>query len=127
MTDALPSTADDGTLESVLRRHAHAVSARRLALDVAGGGLVAALLLVWRPIAWPTGLGIALCFVAFGVWGTAERRLAVADALGDAGPATASERRAWRALRAAAGAVGVVAAALAGFSLLSGAFGNIVH
>lgn len=124
----------DATLGEWLTAHARAVSPRRLALDVVGGGLVACLVALWRPAAWPALLGASLCFVAFGVWATAERRLVAARAVSPSPadirlprpgePAPRDWAPAWRALRAVAGVLGVIAAALAGFGFLFGVLGT---
>jgi hypothetical protein len=124
MTSSAPHA--DPTLGEWLAARARDVSSRRLALDVAGGGLVALLVALWRPAGWPALLGAALCFVAFGVWAAAERRLASRppDSLPLAVTSRADWTPAWRALRAAAAVVGTLAAALTVFGCLFGVLGT---
>lgn len=120
MADA--AFSPDATLPEWLAAHARAVSARRLALDLAGGGLVALAAALWRPPGWPALLGAGLCFTAFGAWAVAERRLAATPPR--AWPSTDGRRAAWRALRGLAAVVGTLAAALLAFALLFGVLGT---
>lgn len=125
MAPAVPHA--DGTLGEWLAARARAVSPRRLALDVGGGGTGALLAALWRPPGWPALLGAALCFVAFGAWAVAERRLTaprLSDTLPSLGEPPADWSPAWRALRAAAALVGTLAAALATFGLVFGVLGT---
>lgn len=118
---------DDATLGEWLSAHARDVSTRRLVLDVGVGGAGALLVALWRPVGWPALLGAALCFVAFGLWAAAERRLAAPRSPGalpsPSGPPP-DWTPAWRALRAAAALVGTLAAALAVFGFLFGVLGT---
>jgi hypothetical protein len=117
-----PAVHPDVSLGAWLAAHARDVSDRRLALDVGAGALATLLLTLWRPPGRSVLLAAALCFVAFGVWATAARQLATADAW----DATAGRVAVWRLVRAAAGVAGVLAAALAGFGLVFGVIGRVI-
>jgi len=121
-----PALRSDATLGEWLSAHARAVGGRRLALDIGGGTLAALVVTVWRPTGWPALLGVALCFVAFGAWAVAERRLAHRrpGVLPPVGEAPARDwSPAWYALRAVAAVVGVLATTLAVFGFLFGVLG----
>jgi hypothetical protein len=104
----------DAGLPELLAARARGASDARLALDVAGGLLAAAAVLVWRPAAWLLLLSAALCFASFGTWGIAERELH--DHGGDASSRSAHLLRALRTLAAGIGS-------LAAFVLLFGVLG----
>lgn len=73
MPDA-PQQADVN-LREFLTARARTATDLRLVLD-AGVGLVVALVAVlWRPSGWKLVASAALCFVAFGGWGIADREL----------------------------------------------------
>jgi hypothetical protein len=91
------------TLPALLASRARHASDGRLVLDAAGGLIVAALLVTFRPPAWPVLVSAAIVFLAFGVWGISDR--VIAD--GDVGPRTS---RALRVLRAVAAGLGVASA-----------------
>lgn len=63
------------TLPALLAQRARHASDGRLALDVGGGLVIAAVALVLRPPGWAPLLSAALCFVAFGGWGISDRML----------------------------------------------------
>lgn len=113
----------DPTLTEWLAARARAASARRLALDVAGGALAVVGGALWRPRGWPAVVAAGVCFAAFGAWALAERRLAGPN---HGWPAAEPGGRvlAWRALRTTAAAVGSVAAVLLAFALLFGVLGT---
>lgn len=90
------------TLATVLVRRARSASDGRLVLDAAGGLIVAAVVLVLRPPAWPAIVSAAVCFLAFGVWGICDRTVRE-DEAGTRAPAL-------RALRTAAAGVGILGA-----------------
>jgi hypothetical protein len=106
----------DAGLPELLSERARAASPRRLGLDVALGAAAAVAVALWRPAAWTSLLCAALCFVAFGAWGMADRRLRAA-AVRDADPLDRALRAAprdvplWRALRGTATLLGVLAGA----------------
>ena len=111
----------DVGLPELLAARARNASDVRLALDVAGGLLAAAVLLVWRPPAWPVPLSAALCFAAFGAWGIAERELSEQRLAAGGGNA-----RLLRVLRTTATAVGSLAAFVLFFGVLGLALGRII-
>lgn len=114
MTETLP---DQRTLPALLAQRARRASDARLALDVAGGVLVATSALWIRPAGWAVLVAAALCFVAFGAWGIADRALRERPA--DAEASTRALRGA-RATAAVIGALAAVALALLLFTLALG-------
>src|SRR5690348_14236466 len=65
----------DLNLREFLTTRARTASDLRLALDAALGLLAAIVALLWRPGGWKLVTSAALCFVAFGAWGIADREL----------------------------------------------------
>ena len=113
----------DPTLTESLTAHARAVSGRRVVLDLVGGALAVMAGALWRPRGWPAVVAAGVCFVAFGAWALAERRLAGPN---EGWPASERGGRvlAWRAVRTTAAVVGSLAAVLLGFALLFGVLGT---
>jgi len=109
--------APDETLAGVLRARAKRTPEDRLFLDVIGGLLIAAATVWARPTGWLSLLAAATCFVCYGLWAFAERRLsAMADA--------ASEGPAWRVTRRVSAVVGMTAFITLLFALLGIALGR---
>lgn len=98
-----PATGRDLTLPSLLAARARTASDGRLAVDTGVGLIAGSLAIALRPPAWSVMASAALCLVAFGAWGIADR--AVSDH-----PAGGRGLRAVRGLRAAAAALGVLGA-----------------
>jgi hypothetical protein len=69
----LSALRPDASLPEFLAHRAKSASMRRLSIDMIVGlaGLGAAL--YWRPSAWLVVASMALCFVAYGGWGAADR------------------------------------------------------
>ena len=89
-------------------------------LDIIGGAAIAGTTLWARPAGWIVWLSASGCFVAYGAWAIAERRLA-AEPL----TYTAVDRhRGWRALREGAAFVGITAFLALLFSLLAVGLGT---
>lgn len=113
----------DPTLAEWLAVRAHTATVRRLALDLAGGTLAIVVGTLWRPRGWPAVVAAGACFVAYGAWAFAERRLTGGGeerfAREDGGRALT-----WRVLRSAAAVVGGAAALLLVFALLFGVLGT---
>jgi hypothetical protein len=109
-----PALRSDATLPELLAARARAASDVRLAADVAGGVVAAAAVLFWRPGPWILLLSAALCFVAYGSWGIADRALG------------ASQTRALRALRGLAAVLGTVAAVALVAGVVALALGTII-
>lgn len=63
----------DVNLREFLAARARTASDLRLTLDAALGLLAAMVALLWRPRGWALATSAALCFVAFGGWGIADR------------------------------------------------------
>lgn len=103
------------SLAALLARRARATPDGRLAIDAAVGLLVVAAALQWRPPAWPALASAALCVLAFGLWGIADREW---------GEASAGPRRRWlatgRTLAALLGAAAAVALLLTVMAALVG-------
>ena len=106
----------DLTLPELLARRARSASDARLALDAGGGLLVGVLVLAFRVPGWPVLISAAAIFVAFGVWGIADRTI------GDEN-LSARMSQAMRVLRAGAAGLGLVSAlalAVTGMALMLG-------
>lgn len=73
MIDSIPRP--DANLPEFLAGRARHASDARLALDAIGGFVLSLVALLWRGPDWHLVLCIALCFLAFGVWGIADREL----------------------------------------------------
>ena len=99
------------TLAGVLVRRARQASDGRLVIDAAGGLVVAALALAFRPPAWWVLLSAAVSLLAFGAWGISDR----------AARESGSPRsiRALKAFRAAAAALGVLGAVALGATTMA--------
>lgn len=112
-----PRSVGHPTLGVLLAQRARSASDLRLALD-AGLGIVCALAIVLlRPAYWIVWASAALCFVAFGAWGIADRSLA-----GAAGqPAL---ERVLRVSRALAVGLGALSATLFGLGVMMIAVGT---
>ena len=117
MSESLPQASAEPTLRELLVARARHASDGRLVADVIGGGLVATLVLFWRPAGWLPLLAAACCFVVFGIWGISDRVLR---------EQTAPDR--WTAtltlVRFVAAVIGVVAATTLLFSLWGLALGT---
>ena len=114
-----PAVRSDASLHDVLAERARRASDTRLAADVAGGVVAAAAVLFWRPGPWVILLSAALCFVAFGAWGMADRSLATAPNIG-----RRFSRRALRTLRALAATLGAIAGVMLAVSVVALGFGH---
>jgi len=110
----------DARLPELLAERARAASDLRLAADIAGGILAAAATLVWRPAVWVLLLSAALCFVAYGAWGIADRAIANRAIAGREG----GSMRALHVVRGAAAALGTLAAVSLGVAVAALVFGQ---
>jgi hypothetical protein len=70
-----PSARGEVSLTQALERCARASSRRRLALAAGAGLVIATAMLAWQPAGWVIFMSAALPFVAFGLWGIADREL----------------------------------------------------
>jgi len=100
----------------MLASRARHASDGRLVLDAAGGLVVGALLVAFRPPAWPVFLSAALVFLAFGVWGISDR--ALGD--GQVGPRASRALRALRVLAAGVGVASTLAFIATGMAVMLG-------
>jgi hypothetical protein len=119
----------DAGLQELLADRARAASPRRLGLDVGLGAVAAVAVALWRPAGWPALLCASLCFVCYGAWGVADRRLwdAVlrdADPLARALHAPPLDVPLWRALRRMAPFVGTLAGIGLVITVMFGALGT---
>jgi hypothetical protein len=114
------SSGHELTLSALLAARARAASDGRLALDAGGGLIAASLALLVRPPAWPLLVAAAMCFLAYGAWGIADRALRER-------PSGAQGIRLLRALRASAAMLGVLSVLAVGGIIMGFALGNWIH
>jgi hypothetical protein len=118
VAEQLPTNA---SLSELLSARARRTPADRLLIDIVGGALVAAVSLWARPAGWVALLAVATCFLSYGAWAIAERRL-----LPPAWPARIEHESAWRALHTTSAFIGLAAFGLLLFACLGIALGTIV-
>lgn len=108
------------TLGEFLASRARSASELRLVGDAAFSVFAAVAVGVWRGPLWDVRIAIALCFLAFGIWGVADRDLA--------GRSGAPRREVIlpRVTRIAAAMLGFGAAAYLMMSLLGRAIGKVI-
>jgi hypothetical protein len=70
------SAEREETLGEFLASRARRASDTRLASHAITAVLAAVAIAAWRGPAWDIRLSIAVCFLAFGIWGVADRDLA---------------------------------------------------
>jgi len=116
--EELPPNA---TLSEILHARAMHASRRRLGLDMVGGAMVAGAIAWARPKGWLVLLAAAVCFLAYGAWATAERRLQPVEL-----PEHIAHESAWRALHMACAFVGLAAFGLLLLASLGLALGKII-
>ncbi|HSA54058.1 MAG TPA: hypothetical protein VLE53_00065 [Gemmatimonadaceae bacterium] len=111
--------ADERSLGAFLVARARRTSDARLAAD-AGVGLIAAVACaLLRPPFWVPLTALAVAFAAYGTWAILDRELDEVT-----GRRPAGQRRLFVAARAAAAALGIVAAVAAGLTLFFAALGD---
>ena len=114
----LPSNA---SLAELLSARARRTPFDRLVIDLVGGGLVL-LVAAWaRPGGWVALASVASCFLGYGAWAIAERRLQPVP-----WPETIPLEAIWRAVRGVAAVVGIGGFVLLLFATLGLALGSIV-
>ena len=69
----LSALRPDASLPEFLAHRAKSASVRRLSIDLIIGLAGFAAALRWRPSGWLVVASLALCFVAYGGWGIADR------------------------------------------------------
>ena len=116
--DQLPRNASLGELLHDRAMHA---SSRRLGLDIVGGAMVAAAIAWARPKGWLVLVAAAICFLAYGAWAIAERRLQPVE-----WPDRIAHESAWRVLHAACTFLGLAAFCLLMLAFLGLALGKII-
>ena len=116
--EELPRNA---TLVEILHDRAMHASSRRLGIDMIGGAIVAAAMAWARPRGWLALVAAALCFLAYGVWAIAERRLQPVE-----WPGRIAHASAWRTLHAAGTVIGLAAIGLMMLAFLGLALGTII-
>jgi hypothetical protein len=112
--------AHEETLGEFLASRARSASEMRLVGDAAFSVVAAVAVGVWRGPLWDVRVAIALCVLAFGVWGVADRDLA------SRAGATARHLLLPRVTRIAAAMLGFGAAAYLMLSLLGRAIGKVI-
>jgi len=118
MIETIPRS--NASLPELLVQRARHASDGRLALDLAGGIIVATIATTLAPPGWLQMLSAALTFASFGAWGICDRMLSEQAAID--GPATlerAGRIRWLRAARMAAAALGTCAAVVLLFSVFA--------
>ena len=118
-TETGASPRADAGIAELLSHRARRASDGRLAIDAAGGIGAAALLALLRFPGWIILVSVALCFVAFGVWGIADRELAERVTRQPEVP-----HRSLRVLRIAAVFLGALAAASFALNILGTVLGT---
>lgn len=112
---------ENASLSELLSARARRTPRDRLALDIAGGVLIA-LAAAWaRPGGWVAIAAAAGCFACYGVWALAEVRL-----MAPAWPDGAPRETVWRAVQGAAALLGIGAFVLLLFAALGVALGTII-
>jgi len=123
-TETLPEEEQqeerEETLGEFLASRARSASEIRLVGDAAFSIFAAVAVGVWRGPLWDVRIAIALCFLAFGTWGVADRDLARRP------DAPRRERLVLRVTRIAAALLGFGAAAYLMLSLLGRAIGRVI-
>lgn len=114
-------TPSDASLAEILSARARRTPFDRLVIDLVGGGLVVAAAMWARPGGWVALASAASCFLGYGAWAIAERRLSPVP-----WPATVRHEEIWRAVRGAAAFVGIGGFVLLLFATLGLALGSIV-
>jgi hypothetical protein len=109
----------NASLGSVLHARALATPPLRLALDIAVGSIVAGVAYWVHPFWWVLATAAGICFAGYGVWAFAERRLeTVEDEM------SRGSEFAWNAMRTLAAIVGLAAALVLTFSVVSVMLGS---
>jgi hypothetical protein len=115
-----PRAESDLSLTEFLSSRARHASDARLALDVACGFIVAVGAAVWHGRGWYLATSAATCFLAYGVWGIADREL-----LERAG-ASPRGRSLLDAVRVASVIVGIIAAIALVLLVMAVALGRLI-
>ena len=108
------------SLTEFLSTRARRASDGRLALDVACGLVVALAAAIWQGPGWRLITPAAVCFLAYGAWGIADRELL--ERIG----ATPRRLTVLRAARLAAAITGIVAAIALVLIAMAVALGRII-
>jgi hypothetical protein len=118
----IPLAGDSpASLAAILGARARTTPPSRLGLDIAGGAAIAAVTLWARPSGWGAVLSAAVCFLAYGIWAVAERRLPP-----DPLRLPTAADRALRSAQTVAAIVGLTAFVVLLFALLGVVLGPIV-
>lgn len=116
-----PTVDTPETLAAVLGARARRTPGDRLAIDIAGGLLVAAAAIWARPPGWFPLVAASVCLASYGCWAFSERRAWI-----DAAQPPAALSAAWRAARQASAALGLAAFVTLLFALLGVALGPMI-
>ncbi len=116
--EELPGNA---SLSELLSARARATPLERLFIDLVGGALVLAAAVWAQPRGWVVLAAAALCFLSYGSWAIAERRLQQREWPDRIPPASL-----WRALQGVASVTGIAAFVLLLFAALGLALGSLI-
>jgi hypothetical protein len=109
----------DASLADFLHARALTTARSRLAIDLFGGALVAAVVLWARPVGWTVLASAGFCFSMYGLWAIADRHLQA-----DSRDQPASIEFGWLAVRMSAAGLGLAALFALLFALLGLALGT---
>jgi hypothetical protein len=112
-----PRSDSDVSLPQFLSARARRASDARLALDVACGFVVAIVAVLWRGPAWHVIASAAICFLAYGSWGIADREMHDRSATR---PDKLAALRAGRIVAVTVGSISGVALILSGLFFMLG-------
>ncbi len=118
--DIIPPAPTDATLAELLSVRARRASPRRLTINIIAGLIAAGALYWFRPKGWAILFATAICFVAYGCWGFADRQVPRSLLVVPQGMHTL-----WRIARGVAGLIGVLAFATALVVFLGFALGRM--
>lgn len=109
------------SLREILSARALRTPMDRLLIDLIGGSLILAASVWAQPPGWVVLSSAATCFLSYGSWAIAERRVQPRP-----WPESIPFESLWRALQVVASVVGIAGFALLLFAMLGLALGSIV-
>lgn len=111
----------NASLHEILGARARRTPMDRLLIDLVGGSLVLAASVWAQPRGWVVLAAASICFLSYGSWAIAERRLQPRP-----WPDIIPHESLWRALHGIAAVAGIAAFVLLLFAALGIALGSIV-
>ena len=73
--DIIPPAPGDASLAEILSVRARRASTRRLTINIVAGLIAVGAFYWFRPKGWAILVAAAMCFVAYGAWGFADRQV----------------------------------------------------